>query len=68
MPGSSVSEQESNIDFGACLLCESSIDVVVDLGNLVRRIDGNRWAFAFFDACEACHDVVYRLFVLYKAI
>jgi hypothetical protein len=40
------------------LLGKSSIDVVVNLGNLVRRINGNRWAFAFLDACEARHDVV----------
>jgi hypothetical protein len=40
------------------LLCEAAIDVVVDLCDLVRRMNGDGWSFVLLDAGEACHDAL----------
>lgn len=40
---------------GTLLLCEATIDVVVDFGNLVGRVDNDGRALAFADLRESCH-------------
>jgi hypothetical protein len=54
--------------FQARLLCESAIDVIIDLCDLVGRVDSDGRAFALFYAGEACHDVVYYLFPLQNTV
>lgn len=46
------------IRFRSRLLCESSVDIVVDLGDFVRRMDNDGRGFALFDTREACHNEI----------
>lgn len=38
------------------LLCESTVDVRIDLGNGISRINGNAWDFILGYRCKGSHN------------
>lgn len=38
------------------LLCKAAIDVIIDLGDLVRGVNDDRWRLVIRNPREACHD------------
>jgi hypothetical protein len=57
VPSNWVSEKECKFEFQPRLLRETTVDVLVHLRNLVRRIDNNGSGLALLDSSEARHDV-----------